>query len=390
MKFIYLCRENSTSNMKRIVFFALATLMLAACDNKEKFTVEGTVEGAKDSVLYFENVTLEGPVTLDSTKLGEDGKFRFYGDRPDAPEFYVLRIKDQIVNISIDSTETVTVHAQYPNMAARYEVDGSENCSKIRELALMQQDLHRQAIDIENNRQLLPQEARDSIIKLTEQYKELVKKNYIFSGPNMTYAYFALFQTLGQWLIFDPSANSNDMKVFAAVATSWDTFYPNTARTKNLHEIVMKSLKDQKIINARQQSNGSIVVETGVLDLNLTDNKGQQRTLTSLKGKVVLLDFHTFTMKESAQRILMLRELYNKYHAQGLEIYQVSVDQDEHFWRQMTVNLPWICVLDASAESAARYNVSSIPEYFLIDRENQLQQRGSQIKDLDAEIKSML
>ena len=390
MKFIYLCRENSTSNMKRIVFFALATLMLAACDNKEKFTVEGTVEGAKDSVLYFENVTLEGPVTLDSTKLGEDGKFRFYGDRPDAPEFYVLRIKDQIVNISIDSTETVTVHAQYPNMAARYEVDGSENCSKIRELALMQQDLHRQAIDIENNRQLLPQEARDSIIKLTEQYKELVKKNYIFSGPNMTYAYFALFQTLGQWLIFDPSANSNDMKVFAAVATSWDTFYPNTARTKNLHEIVMKSLKDQKIINARQQSNGSIVVETGVLDLNLTDNKGQQRTLTSLKGKVVLLDFHTFTMNESAQRILMLRELYNKYHAQGLEIYQVSVDQDEHFWRQMTVNLPWICVLDASAESAARYNVSSIPEYFLIDRENQLQQRGSQIKDLDAEIKSML
>ena len=390
MKFIYLCRENSTSNMKRIVFFALATLMLAACDNKEKFTVEGTVEGAKDSVLYFENVTLEGPVTLDSTKLGEDGKFRFYGDRPDAPEFYVLRIKDQIVNISIDSTETVTVHAQYPNMAARYEVDGSENCSKIRELALMQQDLHRQAIDIENNRQLLPQEARDSIIKLTEQYKELVKKNYIFSGPNMAYAYFALFQTLGQWLIFDPSANSNDMKVFAAVATSWDTFYPNTARTKNLHEIVMKSLKDQKIINARQQSNGSIVVETGVLDLNLTDNKGQQRTLTSLKGKVVLLDFHTFTMKESAQRILMLRELYNKYHAQGLEIYQVSVDQDEHFWRQMTVNLPWICVLDASAESAARYNVSSIPEYFLIDRENQLQQRGSQIKDLDAEIKSML
>ena len=390
MKFIYLCRENSTSNMKRIVFFALATLMLAACDNKEKFTVEGTVEGAKDSVLYFENVTLEGPVTLDSTKLGEDGKFRFYGDRPDAPEFYVLRIKDQIVNISIDSTETVTVHAQYPNMAARYEVDGSENCSKIRELALMQQDLHRQAIDIENNRQLLPQEARDSIIKLTEQYKELVKKNYIFSGPNMTYAYFALFQTLGQWLIFDPSANSNDMKVFAAVATSWDTFYPNTARTKNLHEIVMKSLKDQKIINARQQSNGSIVVETGVLDLNLTDNKGQQRTLTSLKGKVVLLDFHTFTMKESAQRILMLRELYNKYHAQGLEISQVSVDQDEHFWRQMTVNLPWICVLDASAESAARYNVSSIPEYFLIDRENQLQQRGSQIKDLDAEIKSML
>ena len=114
------------------------------------------------------------------------------------------------------------------------------------------------------------------------------------------------------------------------------------------------------------------------------------QTLSQLKGQVVLLDFHTFTMKESPQRILMLRDLYNKYHEKGLEIYQVALDQDEHFWKQMTQHLPWICVRDGSMQSAQSYNVVEVPEFFLIDRNSQLQKRSSQMTDLEAEIKALL
>ena len=124
--------------------------------------------------------------------------------------------------------------------------------------------------------------------------------------------------------------------------------------------------------------------------MQLPDKNGNLLTLSSLKGKVVLLDFHTFTLPESAQRILMLRELYNKYHEQGLEIYQVSLDQDEHFWKQMTQHLPWVCVRDASLQSAMSYNVTDVPEFFLINRNSQLQKRSSQMKDLEAEIKALL
>lgn len=371
----------------------MAALVLTACDNKEKFAVEGSIEGAPDSMLYLEQVGLKGMVTLDSTKLGDDGQFRFQGERPEAPEFYVLRIADQIINLSIDSTETVSVKAQWPNMAARYEVEGSENCAKIRELALLQQELHRKTVALDDSRLFSRKEAQDSLSRLLDAYKEKVREEYIFQGPNMTYAYFALFQTLGPWLIFDPEANHGDLRVFAAVATSWDTFYPEAERTKNLHDIVIKSMKDQHIINARneQRANGeSIIVESGVIDLNLTDNKGRQRTLTELKGRVVLLDFHTFTLQDSPQRILMLRGLYNKYHEQGLEIYQVSLDPDEHFWRQMTLQLPWISVRDAGGESAASYRVGQLPEYFLIDRSNTLYKRSSQMSDLEEEIKKLL
>lgn len=106
-----------------------------------------------------------------------------------------------------------------------------------------------------------------------------------------------------------------------------------------------------------------------------------------------MLDFHIFASNESTKRIMMLRELYNKYHAAGLEIYQVSVDPDEHFWKTSTAALPWICVREENGiqgTSLQLYNVQSIPTFFLIDRSNTLRARDIQIKDIDAAIKNLL
>ena len=221
-------------------------------------------------------------------------------------------------------------------------------------------------------------------------------KNYIYKEPYKAYAYFALFQTLGQWLIFNPRTEKEDIKAFAAVATSWDTYYPHADRGQNLHNIAIEGMKNQRIVAAQNQDlevDASKVTEAGVLDIALTDNKGQMRHLTDLKGQVVLLDFHIFAMDESPARILMLRELYNKYHAQGFEVYQVSLDPDEHFWKQQTEALPWVNVRDADGVNSQRlmlYNVQSIPDFFLIDRGNNIVTRAANIKDLEAEIKKLL
>ena len=299
-----------------------AMLSLASCDNNKKFTVTGEVANAQDSVLYLENVGIESIEVIDSVKLGADGQFTLKGNASEAPEFYRLRIDDQIINLSIDSTETVTVKAQYPQMATQYEVSGSDNCQKIKELALMQIQLQEQAIKVERDIHLNSQQVRDSLLSLLSAYKEKVKNDYIFKEPNKPYAYFALFQTLGRYLIFDPNANKEDIKAFGAVATSWDTYYPGALRGQNLHNIAIEGMKNVRIMEAAQQNAvpSEKIEESGIIDIQLPDNKGRQRKLSELKGQVVLLDFHLFGMDDSPKRILMLRELYNKYHAQGLEI----------------------------------------------------------------------
>ena len=392
--------------MKISKIYSAAVIMVAAlaftsCNNK-KFHINGNITEATDSMLYLENLSLNGPVKIDSVKLGEDGAFAFDENAMDSipPEFYRLRIANQSINLSIDSTETVKVKASYPQMSYKYEVEGSENCSKIKELSIKQMILQNNINAITKSPNIGIDSVDVIVARMLDGYKPDIKVNYIFKEPMKASSYYALFQTIQlgnvNSLIFNPRNNKDDVRVFAAVATSWDTYYPGAERGKNLHNIAIEGMKDIRIIEnqrAQQQIDASKVSVNGCIDLAMEDSKGQVRRLTDLKGKVVLLDFHLFASSESTKRIMMLRELYNKYHAAGLEIYQVSVDPNEHFWKTSTAALPWICVRDEGGiqgQSLQLYNVQSIPTFFLIDRSNTLKARDAQIKDLDEAIKNLL
>ena len=392
--------------MKISKIYSAAVIMVAAlaftsCNNK-KFHINGNITEATDSMLYLENLSLNGPVKIDSVKLGEDGAFAFDENAMDSitPEFYRLRIANQSINLSIDSTETVKVKASYPQMSYKYEVEGSENCSKIKELSIKQMILQNNINAITKSPNMGIDSVDVIVARMLDGYKQDIKVNYIFKEPMKASSYYALFQTIQlgnvNSLIFNPRNNKDDVRVFAAVATSWDTYYPGAERGKNLHNIAIEGMKDIRIIEnqrAQHQIDASKVSVNGCIDLAMEDSKGQVRRLTDLKGKVVLLDFHLFASSESTKRIMMLRELYNKYHAAGLEIYQVSVDPNEHFWKTSTAALPWICVRDEGGiqgQSLQLYNVQSIPTFFLIDRSNTLKARDAQIKDLDEAIKNLL
>lgn len=369
----------------------LGMIMLASCA-KEGFRIEGTISNAKDSVLFLEHNGLEGIAKIDSVKLDESGVFSFSGGRGDNPEFYRLRIADQIINIAIDSTEHIAVKAVYPQMATNYIIKGSADNEKVKELALKQINLQSRC------QQLLAQrpELADSLIEvMLADYKRDITTNYIFKAPMKSYSYFALFQYVvinnQAVLIFDPSKDAKDTKVFGAVATSWDTYYPGTLRTQNLHNITIKGMKDERIVKARQKPIELKADVRGVIDLPLRDNMGNERHLTDFKGQVVLLDFHVFGMKGSTEYIMHLRDLYNKYHSRGLEIYMVSLDENQHFWKEQVANLPWVNVYDDKGVSQAyTATATTLPIIYLIDRGNNVVKNPSQIKNLDEEIQKLL
>ena len=390
--------KTTSNHILKTAFAAFVALSLGACTG-QKFQISGNISEAKDSVLYLDHMSLNGPVAIDSVRLGDDGSFKFSGQAPEAPEFYRLRNARQIVNIANDSTEQITVKASYPNMSAGYEVSGSDECAKIKELALMQMQLQAQINAIAQAPDLGAEAVEDSVDRVVAAYKENVREKYIFREPMKAYAYFALFQTVrlgyASALLFNPRSSEQDVKVFAAVATSWDNFYPGTERVANLHNIAIEGMKNVRIVKASQEQaiDPSKISYSGVIDIALPDNKGIVQHLNKMGGKVVLLDFHVFATNESMARIMQLRELYNKYHAQGLEIFQVSLDPDEHFWKTSTAALPWICVRDERGIDSpylTSSNVQGLPTFFLVNRSNSLHKRDAQIKDLEAEIRSLL
>ena len=134
-------------------------------------------------------------------------------------------------------------------------------------------------------------------------------------------------------------------------------------------------------------------METSIIDIALPDIDGAIRRLTDLKGKVVMLDFTVYGHEQSAARVIILRELYKKYADEGFEIYQVSLDSNEHFWKTAADNIPWVCVRDNEApysQAANLYGVRELPTYFLINRANELVKRDVDVKDLETELQQLL
>ena len=295
----YLCKQNVTT-MKKFLIFAIAALAITACKKqKPQFTVEGTVKGAVDKTLYLYNNTLGGAVKLDSVKLTDEGTFTLHGETPQSPELYSLIVGNQMVYFGIDSTETVTINADYATMSSTYEVQGSTGSEKIRQLTLRQHDLQRNIMALQCNLNLSREQITDSLQRLIDYYKAEITNEYIFENPSTIYAYYALFQTIGGWPLYDRS-NPQDIRVFAAVATSWDTFYPESDRAKHLHNTALKSINDNRQAAVREMMAAETAdrIETvNLLNLELPDASGHNRTLTELSGKVVLLDFHLFNTK---------------------------------------------------------------------------------------------
>lgn len=373
----------------------LAALTGAACERGgEWFHVEGHITEAKDTMLYLEHLSMgEGAVRIDSVRLGADGAFSLKGRRPGNPEFYRLRIGAQVVNLSIDSTETIGVEASLPKMTLGYSVTGSGNCDTIRMLNLKLDTLNRRIRSVAEDRSLTIAERETRIENLISEYKREVKLRYIQNRYDRASSYYAMFQMTEGGMVFNPVSDASDVTWFAALANSWDMLYPGAVRTENLKNIALQGHRNTRRKTIEIDMDNEKVSETGIIDMGFPDGRGQERRLSDLRGKVVLLDFTAYGLQGTQERTLALRQLYDNYHSRGLEIYQVGLDGNEHFWKTMSEQLPWICVHckeGTESDMLNIYNVQVLPTWFLIDRDLNLIGRMEMMGDLDEEIRKLL
>ena len=370
----------------------LATIF--SCTQAPGFKVEGHIQGARDTTLYFEALALDGVEVLDSVRLSADGAFQFvYSDTTCCPEFYRLRIGDQVINLSVDSTETIGVEARWPRMAFDYTVTGSGNCDTIRILSQRLANLEKRMVAMLDNRSYTLAEREDNVRQMVKAYKDSIKMDFIQNRYGAASSYYALFQSIGQMAVFDVRNDASDVIWVNAVANAWNSLYPGSQRAQNLCTLALRGRKNTRRHTIELNVDGEKVKETGIIDMGFPDIQGRERRLSELKGQVVLLDFTAYSSQMSQERIMLMRDLYAKYHERGLEIYQVSLDADEHYWKTVSGNLPWICVYNeegVSHDMLTLYQVQQLNTYFLIDRDNNLVSRAENIPDLEKAIEALL
>lgn len=375
-----------------------AMVLLASfkgCMNESnQFSVSGQIEDAADTTIVLEHLAFGStPKAIDSVRLDKEGNFSLSGPAPTNPEFYRLRIGGQSINLSIDSTEAITIHAKLANMGANYSVQGSGNSDTIRLLSQMLAQMNERCERIANDRNLTLQERQEQIQQQVKAYKDRVKMDFIQNRYDRASSYYALFQTSGGMLVFDPLADASDVTWISAVANAWTERWPNASRTQNLVNIALRGRKNTRRRVIELNIDDEKVSEAGIIDMAFPDITGVERRLSELKGKVVVLDFTAYGLKNNQQRNIALRRLYNQYHDQGLEIYQVGLDADEHYWKTMCAKLPWICVWNPKGQAndiTTIYNVQTVPTWFLIDRSNSLVGRQETLGEMETEIRKLL
>jgi len=382
-----------TFRIKRIALLFSVIIGLIACQKENVFIIEGNITGAKGSTLYLERLGYNAISPVDSVKLNEKGSFKFKKERLSSPDFFRLRLDKQSINLAIDSTETLAIQADSTDFATGYTIEGSEDCKKIKELTLLQIKINREYNKLQKSQrsnEISDEEFEARLTTTIEEYKTPAKK-YILQNPKSTTAYFALLQQINNLLIFDPYLKE-EYQLFAAVATAWNQYYPDSEYSKHIYNLTIQALKVIRGERAAESVEYSEVNALDYFDIALPNINGDTVKLSEINKKLILLDFTAYTVENSPAHNILLAEVYEKYKGNGLEIFQVSLDNDEHFWKNAAANLPWICVRDPQAiysQFAAIYNVKEIPTGFLLN-EGEIVKRLDTDKDIEKEINKYL
>ena len=386
--------------MKRYYFFLPALLLTAvvqlSCQPDKTFGVKGEFSAAGDQTVYLEHRGLGGVELLDSVKLKGDGRFAFKEKAPANPEFYQLRVGSQVALFAVDSLETLQVKGDAEDLANTFSIEDSPVNEQIRQIDSQTRQVNTRISEVEKKHSakviddLTYLAELDSVLKV---YKTEITR-LILSNPSSAAAYYAVFQKVRDYLIFDPY-DKQDYAMFGAVATSWDRYYPGTPRSKHLYDFTMNALKTRK--RQEQQAalleNAPVVTESSLPDIVLAGVTGEKTALSSQKGKVVVLDFTVYKSDFSPAHNIALNKIYMQHRAKGLEIYQISFDSDEHFWKNAASNLPWITVRDPQnvySRLLSLYNVRELPTAFVFDRDGDVVARVENYATLPGELGKVL
>ena len=345
----------------KIVMGILAAATLGACQSS-KVKISGRLVGADARQVYIEQLSAGGKAPLiDSVSLDDAGNYRF-----------------ELKNVPAGS------------FARNYTVEGNEESSLLREFNLAYVEGAEKLNDIAaayaRNGQS-EEELKRLAKAYSDEYLRIKRAQlaFIVEHKASIAAVYALSQRLpGDRYLFN---GQGDAVYYRTVADALEERYPQSPYLASLHAEISR-------LDALQNLSAT-VSEAGFPDLEIADMYGKKVRLSSLEGNVVLIDFWSPSLGNSNALNADLKQLYEKYHDSGFEVYQVAVETSKPMWINTVQeqSLPWISVCDLRGEASPAltiYNVRKLPANYLIDRKGDIVAKDLYGTSLEQQLEKLL
>ena len=373
--------------MQKILISLSVILLLSFCDGNKKnssFQLKGTLSDSKAETLYLEKLGSAKQVIIDSVILDENGNFEFTNYTPKIG-FYRIKTNDKnFAMLVLDSADKVTITGSVKDLGNTFKVEGSSettifieynNLSKIRDIKL---DSLNKAFQLLMETNKMDSKRMDSLSAIFETpYNSIINQSNILmvdkisKNTNM-YSSIMAIQAL------DPDKYSD---LYKSLDAGLSKKFPNDKNVIMFHEVVERML--------------STNVGQFAPEISLPTPNGKEIALSSLKGKLVLIDFWASWCGPCRKEMPNVIKIYSKFKNKGFEIYGVSLDQDKEKWMEAItidgINWPQVSDLKYWDNVAARiYNVQGIPYTVLIDKDGKIIAKNLRGQELEKKIAEVL
>ena len=374
--------------MKKILPFVLfLAAFIFACHKPDGFVISGKITNAEGKYLYMDELKVASSIPIDSVKIKKDGSFKFEG-KINFPNFFLLRLSEKnFVTLLVDSTEKISVYGDAANFSRDYIVEGSPGSLLVQELNnhLTKTKLK---LDSIGSRIIVFRTRENNKLQKAKWEQELadIKRNQIeYSTAFVQKHPFSMASVLALYQKFDDSNYVvQDLHSLKVAASALNTVFPQSEHVKALYANTKRLMDEEKNNKLKD-----FISQTGTNspEIILPNHNGRDFALSSLRGKIVLIQFWSANDRVSRIQNQALIELYSKYKTKGLEIYQVSVDTERSVWLNAIEQdgLSWINVGDMKGSQAAlqAYNVQQIPYNYMLDRDGSIVAKDLKGPDLD-------
>lgn len=364
--------------IKYLSFLFSLSLVIASCSGG-KSKISGNIENAKNETLFFEHLTPTKVNKLDSVKIEKNGDFKMNVSIPEYG-FYRVRLSDNnFITLLLDTVATVEITANALNLQDGYTIKGSPQSEKIADLFNGMKKSFGQRDSINQLYTMLAQQGKlDSVtaVSLTSQYMAISAKNreYILNFANENNG--TLLPLLAAEYLNPKEEAEALIKIGAQLAIS----FPNSDYVKSF--------------NGRVNELKRLSIGSEAPEIIVSDPEGKQIALSSLRGKVVLIDFWASWCGPCRKENPNVVKVYEKYKNKGFEIFGVSLDKEKAAWVQAIAadKLSWKHGSELAFWNSSfvkTYNIDGIPKTVLVDKNGIIlakDLRGAQLEQKLAEL----